>query len=172
MTPPTITIACEGCGVTLVDVGVRRKYCDSCRRNKRREDQRRAPLTRRPLERGETVPSSEPRRYLTHHGYVRLFWKVGVRSYVWTYEHRVIDGHVVDTDIVHHHNQDRSDNSSENLEPMSRSEHGLAHYLTHCQRGHPLEGANAYERPDGRGRGCRACRRLNMQDYRRRHGRK
>lgn len=30
---------------------------------------------------------------------------------------------------------------------------------THCPRGHPYAGPNLYVRPDGTGRGCRACRR-------------
>ena len=29
---------------------------------------------------------------------------------------------------------------------------------TSCPRGHRYEGANVYVRPDGRGRGCRTCR--------------
>lgn len=30
---------------------------------------------------------------------------------------------------------------------------------THCPQGHPYDEANTYVRPDGRGRGCQACRR-------------
>lgn len=34
--------------------------------------------------------------------------------------------------------------------------------LTHCRKGHALNGDNLYQAPDGR-RGCRICRRANMR---------
>lgn len=33
-----------------------------------------------------------------------------------------------------------------------------------CKRGHPMDEANAYQRPDGK-RGCRLCRAENMKDF-------
>lgn len=35
---------------------------------------------------------------------------------------------------------------------------------SHCSNGHPLDGDNVYQRPDGK-RGCRLCRQQNMCDY-------
>lgn len=35
---------------------------------------------------------------------------------------------------------------------------------TTCKRGHPLDAANAYQRPDGK-RGCRLCRQANMRAF-------
>lgn len=33
-----------------------------------------------------------------------------------------------------------------------------------CKQGHPLDGENVYERPDGK-RGCRTCRKMNMRAF-------
>lgn len=33
-----------------------------------------------------------------------------------------------------------------------------------CYRGHPMQGDNIYERPDGK-RGCRICRQINMTNF-------
>lgn len=76
---------------------------------------------------GELVPTSCPRRYLNTRGYVRLRWTVGPNSEVETYEHRVVDGRVVEAEHVHHRNHDRADNRPENLEPLSADEHSLIH---------------------------------------------
>jgi len=33
-----------------------------------------------------------------------------------------------------------------------------------CKRGHPFSGENLYIRPDGKGRGCKACLKQNNMD--------
>lgn len=40
---------------------------------------------------------------------------------------------------------------------------------TECKRGHALDAANTYERPDGK-RGCRTCRQSNMRAFYERQG--
>lgn len=81
----------------------------------------------RQLRPGDPVPDGTPRRYRASHGYIRLRWRVGVRSYVETYEHRVIDGHVTTAEHVHHKNHDRSDNRPENLVHLTAEEHAEEH---------------------------------------------
>lgn len=108
------------------------RYCDPCRkaRNSERSVRHLAP--------GERVPEGEPRRYGSSHGYVRLRWRIGVRRYVETYEHRVFDGHVTTEDHVHHLNHDRSDNRPENLQQMTALEH-LSHHGDAAWRNHAAE---------------------------------
>lgn len=81
----------------------------------------------RQLKRGEAVPPGEPKRYPSSHGYIRLRWKVGVRTYVEAYEHRVFNGRVTAAEEVHHGNHRKDDNRPENLEPLSSVEHGARH---------------------------------------------
>jgi hypothetical protein len=76
---------------------------------------------------GEAVPMTAPRRYRASKGYIRLRWKVGVRSYVETYEHRVLDGRVTTAEHVHHKNRDKTDNRPENLEHLTADEHAAEH---------------------------------------------
>ena len=83
----------------------------------------------RQLRPGELTPTSPPRRYVAGHGYVRLRWKVDVREYVETYEHRVDGGRVTEAAHVHHRDHDRADNQRENLGPRTQEEHGRQHRL-------------------------------------------
>lgn len=80
----------------------------------------------RQLRAGEAVPKGDPARYLSGHGYVRLRWKTET-EYVEVYEHRVHGGRVTKAEEVHHVNRNRSDNSPENLMPMTVVEHKNAH---------------------------------------------
>ena len=79
---------------------------------------------------GNPIPLSKPSRYTTSDGYVILRWKVGVRSYIETLEHRIIDGYVTTARHVHHINHDRSDNRQTNLEGLSPKEHSQRHHIT------------------------------------------
>lgn len=81
----------------------------------------------RQLKPGERVPDGEPKRYRSGHGYIRLRWKVGVRSYVEVYEHRVIDGRVTVAEQVHHENRRRDDNRPENLHQLTAEDHQREH---------------------------------------------
>jgi len=73
------------------------------------------------------VPSGEPRRYQKHDGYVELRWRVSPTLALCTYEHRVRGGRVTTAPIVHHANEDRSDNDPRNLIPCSHAEHRAQH---------------------------------------------
>jgi hypothetical protein len=86
-------------------------------------------MTIRQLKPGDPLPSGEPCRYPSSHGYVRCRWKVGTRQYVEAYEHRIDwqRGSVVTADHVHHRNHTPSDNSPENLVPLSVEAHGELH---------------------------------------------
>jgi hypothetical protein len=77
------------------------------------------------LSHGDPVPTGEPKRYRSSHGYIRLRWKVGERDYVEAYEHRLVAG--LDAVEVHHVNHDKADNRPENLQALSRREHGARH---------------------------------------------
>lgn len=46
------------------------------------------------------------------------------------------------------------------LEAVTQAENMRRARKTHCKRGHPLSGANAYIRPDNGIRQCRACAKL------------
>lgn len=83
----------------------------------------------RQLRPGEVVPDFRPRRYTSSdHGYVRLRWKVGVRQYVETYEHRVVGGVVTTAEQVHHRNRNKKDNSASNLAHLTADEHRAEHH--------------------------------------------
>jgi hypothetical protein len=81
----------------------------------------------RSLRPGESIPESEPGRYRSSHGYVRLRWLVGTQTYVETYEHRVVNGMVTTAEHVHHDNRVKVDNSTGNLVPLTAEEHNALH---------------------------------------------
>lgn len=85
------------------------------------------PLTCRILRRGDAVPPSTPKRYIDHHGYVILRWKVGPKTYVEVKEHRLVAGLPDEGLHVHHINHVKTDNRPENLQVLSHSEHARAH---------------------------------------------
>lgn len=114
-----MTKPCAACG-TGITGAAQKRFCRPCRNARYK-------VTIRTLEAGEHVPSDAPRRYASSHGYVRLRWRVGSKSYVETYEHRVWGGQVTEAEHVHHLNEVRSDNRPENLRPLSSAEHRAAH---------------------------------------------
>lgn len=77
------------------------------------------------LQKGETPPTGEPRRYVSSSGYVRLRWTVAKGDVVECWEHRYVMG-FPDAE-VHHKNGIRHDNRPENLEVLSPADHALAH---------------------------------------------
>ena len=81
----------------------------------------------RQLKAGEPVPSGEPKRYRSGHGYIRLRWRVSAGQYVEVYEHRVTDGVVTHAQHVHHLNEVKHDNAPSNLEPLTAEEHARRH---------------------------------------------
>lgn len=81
--------------------------------------------TIRQLRAGDPIPPGQPRRYRSQHGYIRLRWKVGERSYVEVYEHRFVAG--LPPGHVHHRNEVKSDNRPSNLEALSPSSHTALH---------------------------------------------
>ena len=83
---------------------------------------------RRTLRHGEAVPPGEPKRSVLVNGYVQLSWRVGVKSYVTVYEHRLVAGLPPDGVVVHHINGIKTDNKRENLQTIqSQSEHAFGH---------------------------------------------
>jgi len=94
--------------------------------------------TIRTLKPGERVPDSTPKRYPNGPGYIRLRWRVGVRQYVETLEHRVVDGYVTTAENVHHKNEVKDDNSPENLAELTAAEHIAEHVAVERQRGREM----------------------------------
>lgn len=83
--------------------------------------------TIRTLQPGEQIPSSQPKRYKSSHGYIRLRWWVATSQYVETYEHRVFNGFVTTAQEVHHLDHDKANNALENLVPTGQAEHQKHH---------------------------------------------
>lgn len=81
----------------------------------------------RMLRDNEPIPESEPKRYRSQHGYIRLRWLVGTQQYVEAYEHRINAGRPAPWLHVHHINGDKTDNRPENLEVLTAEEHGQRH---------------------------------------------
>lgn len=80
---------------------------------------------------GSPIPNGAPRRYKNRDGYVRLRWYVSTYTYVECYEHRVVDGHVVNAEYERHHvNRVRDDNHPDNLVSLAPADHDALHH--HC----------------------------------------
>lgn len=109
---------CKMCDVEISGAA-QKKFCSKCRKLRNR-----VPI--RTLRAGHAVPTHEPRRYSSSHGYVRLRWLME-GYYLETYEHRIVDGIVTNAEHVHHLNRRRSDNSTENLQFLTEAEHKVAH---------------------------------------------
>lgn len=73
------------------------------------------------------VPSGEPGRYLSSHGYVRLRWLVGVNAYAECYEHRLAAGFPEPHLHVHHIDGIKTNNGPENLLVISAADHQRIH---------------------------------------------
>jgi hypothetical protein len=110
---------CKRCDRPVIGAAQKRFCSKECR-----SLEYRVPI--RQLRAGEVVPTGNPARYLSGHGYVRLRWRLG-KEYVEVYEHRVHDGRVTGAEQVHHINRNRSDNSPQNLARMTETEHKIAH---------------------------------------------
>jgi DNA-binding CsgD family transcriptional regulator len=89
-----------------------------------------AKVTYRQLQAGDELPTGAPRRYGDGRGYIRLRWKIGVRSYVEAYEHRLVAG--LPDCHVHHENEDKGDNHPSNLTPLSPGDHLRTHGVRHA----------------------------------------
>lgn len=83
--------------------------------------------TTRSLRWDEPLPEGEPRRYRDGRGYIRLRWLVDTQVYVEEYEHRLVAGRPHPRYDVHHVNGDKTDNSPENLQVLTREEHAALH---------------------------------------------
>ncbi len=76
------------------------------------------------LQPGEPLPSGDPSRYVTPHGYVVLRWLVAPACYVEIFEHRLVCGRPPAGLEVHHINGVKTDNRRENLQVITPSKHG------------------------------------------------
>ncbi len=81
---------------------------------------------RRTIQSTAEVPSGPPlSRTQDKRGYVELIWKVGPKSYLRCYEHRLVTG--FQRGHVHHVNHDKSDNRPINLEVLKAGAHIREH---------------------------------------------
>ena len=101
-----------------------------------------------------------------HSGGYRMLWCPGHPDAHAgrVYEHRLvmeekIGRPLVAGEQVHHRNGDKQDNRPENLELVDIREHPKLHAGETCGKGHRMDAANIYVRPDNGRRSCRACRR-------------
>lgn len=91
--------------------------------------------------RGDANGRAGPHRRVTSHGYIAVrvpmdhphgWGPPGLRSHRYAYEHILVatsrlGRHLMDDEVVHHRNGDRTDNSWENLEITTRSDHARDH---------------------------------------------
>lgn len=105
--------------------------------------------------------------FLDHNGYGKFLGadgRVRMAHRVW-YEHE--HGTLSERLQLDHLCRNRKCVNPEHLDPVvawvnnARSESPSAQHLRaeECPRGHAYDDANTYWRPDGKGRGCRQCRR-------------
>lgn len=105
---------------------------------------------------------------LNEDGYGRLWQRVdGKRklryAHIVSYEFHV--GPVPEGLELDHTCRNHACINPAHLEPVTHAENirrgtspaAVARGAEHCPQGHPYDAANTYERPDGTGRGCRAC---------------
>lgn len=122
-------LVCNQCGRSYFgDLSMRRvhRFCGQpCWAAWRKAQPRRhTPQQIRRLRDDEPIPSAVPKRCKAR-GYIVLRWKVGVRSYVEILEHRYVAGRHMPH--VHHKNHDKTDNSPDNLQPLTTLDHGAEH---------------------------------------------
>lgn len=105
----------------------------------------------------------------TNEGYGRFFDGKGSKAaHRWAYENIV--GPIPDGLVIDHLCRNRGCVNPAHMEPVTDRENILRGEgrgakqarQTRCKRGHPLEGDNLYNRPDG-SRQCRACLKLAEQ---------
>lgn len=118
-------------------------------------------ITRR-LRPAEPLPASEPKRYKSSHGYVRLRWLVAPQVYVEEYEHRLNAGRPSSRFDVHHINGDKQDNRPENLKVVTPDEHRKIHEVPGLH-GRP-RGKPQTKSPDGvSSRDAKRARRIERE---------
>lgn len=100
---------------------------------------------------------------LTAHGYARYSGTVAHRL-LWEHVH----GPLAPGLELDHLCRVRHCVNPDHLEPVTHTENvrrgnGGRNPAIRCPRGHEYAGSNVYVRPDGRGRGCRACNRIRAR---------
>lgn len=110
----------------------------------------------------EEIPSGEPRRYRSSHGYIRLRWLVAAGTYVEEYEHRIVAGRPASWLHVHHLNGDKADNRPENLQVMTAAEHQRLHDVI-LRESDPLRGHRSQLKRDQK-RSIRAAQKRERLD--------
>lgn len=122
-------ISCPSCGVVFAAKNTRVKCCSNKCAAAVRCGGPKVKRTTRPMQPGEACPTSTPKKYMASNGYVRLVWRVGRQSYVWTYEHRFITGMPVGE--VHHIDGNKTNNNPSNLQVVAST---LEHRRFHRQK--------------------------------------